>query len=199
MEQFGSAEEIQRLLFDVEMNNLELYGYGTKAFMLSLIETAVEVSDGKVIVSDILKIIDMGKDQIAMKNALLPNVQDVLETLSDHFRLIVATKGDLLDQERKLKNSGIAGYFHHIEIMTGKTEEHYKKLLNHLDIPAGEFLMIGNSLKSDILPVISLGGHAIHVPFQVTWQHEMMHDHELSGYHYNTVKTIKDIIPFLGL
>ena len=199
MKQFGGPDEIQRLLFEVEMNNMELYGYGTKAFMLSLIETAVRVSDGKVCVTDIQRIIDMGKEQIAMKNALLPNVRDVLEALSGHYRLIVATKGDLLDQERKLKNSGIAGYFHHIEIMTDKTEDHYRNLLNHLDIPAEEFLMVGNSLKSDVLPVICLGGHAIHVPFHVTWKHELLQDHELSGYHYYSVKTIKDLMPLLGL
>ncbi len=199
LKEFGSAEEINRLLYSVEMKNMDLYGYGTKAFMLSLIEAAVIISGGKVNSKDILRIIQMGKEQIAVKNTLLPDVPDVLEALSGHYRLIVATKGDLLDQERKLKNSGIAGFFHHIEIMTGKTEEHYMKLLNHLDIPAEEFLMIGNSLKSDIIPVIQLGGYAIHVPFQITWQHEEMKDHELSGYEYFSVSTLKEILPLLGL
>ncbi len=198
LQKYGNIQEINQLLYSIEMSNMELYGYGTKAFMLSLIETAVKISNGMVDAFDILRIIDMGKEQIAIKNALLPDVWEVLDRLSGHFRLIVATKGDLLDQERKLRNSGIAGFFHHIEIMTGKTEDHYQKLLNHLDIPADKFLMIGNSLKSDIIPVINLGGHAIHVPFQVTWQHEEVHDSELSGYEYFTAKALKEILPVLG-
>ena len=189
--------EINRQLYQVEIGNLELYGYGSKAFMLSLIETAIRVSGGKVTAGEISKILELGKAQISQHNPLLPGVPEVLGTLASRYRLIVATKGDLLDQERKLKNSGIGGFFHHIEIMSDKTEDHYRKLLNHLDIRPDQFLMVGNSLKSDILPVIRLGGYAIHIPFHVTWQHEEVLEHEMPDAHYITLKNLLEIPPLL--
>lgn len=199
LKSYCNEEEINRQLFKVEVNNLDLYGYGSKAFILSLIETAVIISDGKVTASEISRILTLGKEQISEKNPLLEGVPEVLRILSAHYRLIVATKGDLLDQERKLKNSGIGGYFHHIEIMSDKTGENYQKLLNHLDIRPDEFLMIGNSLKSDIVPVINLGGYAIHIPFHVTWQHEELLPDEMPGSRYITIENLKDIISLLGL
>jgi putative hydrolase of the HAD superfamily len=197
LKSYCSPDEINRQLYKVEVNNLDLYGYGSKAFILSLIETAVLISDGKVTAGEINRILALGKEQINEKNPLMEGVPEVLQVLSAHFRLIVATKGDLLDQERKLKNSGIAGYFHHIEIMSDKTGENYQKLLNHLDIKPEEFLMIGNSLKSDIVPVIKLGGYAIHVPFHVTWLHEEMLPDELPEAHFITIEKLPDIIPML--
>lgn len=195
---YGSSHDIHKRLYDVEMANMELYGYGTKAFMLSLIETAILVSKGNINVATISQILDMGKEQIALKNTLLPGVQQVLEKLFPHYRLIVATKGDLLDQERKLKNSCISGYFHHIEIMSDKQVDNYKRLLAHLDIDASEFLMVGNSIKSDILPVIKLGGYAIHVPFHITWEHEKVADHEIPEGRFITVGSISEIPLYLG-
>jgi putative hydrolase of the HAD superfamily len=196
---FMPPDEINKQLFKVEINNLELYGYGSKAFILSLIETAVAVSVGKVTADIVAKILEMGKAQINLRNPLLPGVQRVLQVLSAHYRLIVATKGDLLDQERKLRNSGIGGYFHHIEIMSDKTEENYRRLLSHLDVQPHEFLMIGNSMKSDILPVIQLGGYAIHVPFHVTWQHEELEPHEMPDSHFISVNELSEILPVFGI
>jgi putative hydrolase of the HAD superfamily len=198
LKSYCCAEEINRQLYKVEINNLDLYGYGSKAFILSLIETAIIVSEGRVTACEIEKVLALGKDQISEKNPLLVGVPEVLSILSGHYRLIVATKGDLLDQERKLKNSGIGGYFHHIEIMSDKTMENYQKLLNHLDVQPNEFLMVGNSLKSDILPVINLGGYAIHVPFHVTWQHEELLPHEIPDARFITVENLKEILPVLG-
>jgi len=197
--EYAGAGEINRRLYEVEMNNMELYGYGTKAFMLSLIETAIQVSDGRITPAAISEIIQMGKAQIALKNSLLPGVTDVLDRLSERYRLIVATKGDLLDQERKLKNSGISGYFHHIEIMTDKREDNYRKLLGHLDINAGEFLMVGNSLRSDVIPVVNLGGYAIHIPFHITWQHETVDEGELPEGRYISVDSIHEVSALMGL
>jgi putative hydrolase of the HAD superfamily len=197
LKSYCSADEINRQLYKVEVNNLDLYGYGSKAFILSLIETAVNISDGKVTAAEINKILALGKEQINTKNPLLEGVPEVLQVLSAHFRLIVATKGDLLDQERKLKNSGIGGYFHHIEIMSDKKEENYRKLFNHLDIRPEEFIMVGNSLKSDIVPVIRLGGYAIHVPFHVTWQHEELLPDEIPEAHFITIENISEIISIL--
>ena len=199
MEPYASAAEVNQRLYEVEMSNMELYGYGTKAFVLSLIETAILISGGRVNPEEISRIISLGKEQISLKNSLLPGVVEVLENLSGNFRLIVATKGDLLDQERKLKNSGIAGFFHHIEIMTGKNMENYAKLLSHLDIHPDEFLMVGNSLKSDILPVVSLGGSAVHIPFHVTWQHEELHEEEVPSGSFVTLDAISSLLPLLGI
>ncbi len=196
---YKSADEINRQLFRVEISNLDLYGYGSKAFILSLIETAISVSGGKVTASEIEAIIQMGKAQISEKNPLLPGIPEVLRQLSENYRLIVATKGDLLDQERKLRNSGIAGYFHHIEIMSDKTEENYQRLLARLDVRPEEFLMVGNSLKSDVLPVVKLGGYAIHIPFHVTWQHEELELHEMPESRFISVRELSGILPLLGL
>lgn len=199
LEKYNSPEEINRQLFEIETGNLEMYGYGSKAFMLSLIETAILVSDGRLTASETARILELGKAQIAEKNPLLEGVSEVLRLLSGRYRLIVATKGDLLDQERKLKNSGIAGYFHHIEIMSDKKEENFRRLLDHLDVMPEEFLMIGNSLKSDILPVIRLGGYAVHVPYHVTWQHETLGEDEIPHDRYFTVPDLREVVSLLSL
>lgn len=196
---YDSSDEINRRLYSVEIGNLSLYGYGSKAFVLSLIETAIDISGGKVTAEEISRIIELGKEQIIRKNPLLDGVEEVLKGLSGRYRLIVATKGDLLDQERKLKNSGIAGYFHHIEIMSDKTEEHYSRIFHHLDIRPDEFLMVGNSLKSDVQPVVSLGGYAIHVPYHVTWQHEELHTHNMPESHFVELGRITDVLKVLGI
>jgi putative hydrolase of the HAD superfamily len=137
-----------------------------------MIEAAIKVSDGNISVAAIEKIIGFGKELLNEPIELLDNVKEVLEALKDRYRIVVATKGDLLDQERKLRKSGLSHYFHHIEVMSEKGEDDYRKLIKHLDISAPEFMMIGNSLKSDVIPVLNIGGHAIHVPYHTTWAHE---------------------------
>ncbi len=166
-------KEVSEQLFQTEMQNLELYGYGAKAFMLSLIETALRISDNRVPGEIISQIVSLGKELLAKPVILLDGVEHLLQQLSDeNVKLIVATKGDLLDQERKLRKSKLEKYFHHIEIMSDKKEADYLSLLQHLGTQPEDFLMIGNSFKSDILPVLQLGGYGIHVPFHVTWEHE---------------------------
>jgi len=147
-------EKINDALFKVEMLNLALYGFGAKGFVLSMIETAYKISNSKVSSSTINKIIELGKDLINKPIVLLDGVEEVLEKLyQKNYKLIVATKGDLLDQERKLKNSELEKYFHHIEIMSDKKPKYYAKMLKHLEINPDDFLMIGNSLKSECIPV----------------------------------------------
>ncbi len=172
MEAYGVKEDVNEALFGTEMNNLELYGYGIKAFMLSLVECAIELTQGRVTSDTISQIIGIGKEMLKRPIELLEDVKLVLESLAPHYRLIVATKGDLLDQEGKMKRSSISSYFHHIEVMSDKKEEHYVQLLQHLDIEPSEFLMIGNSLKSDIIPPLNLGAWGIHVPYHTTWAYE---------------------------
>lgn len=178
------------------MQNLEIYGYGAKGFILAMIETAIRVTEGKITANEISRIIAIGKTLLNMPIQLLDGIKDVLQKLQGKYQLILATKGDLLDQERKLQKSGLTGYFHHIEIMSDKHENNYKKLLSHLNIQPHEFLMVGNSVKSDILPVIKIGARAIHVPFEVTWQHE--NHHESTGNDdFVTVSEISEILNLL--
>jgi putative hydrolase of the HAD superfamily len=195
---YETANKIDQELFKKEIENLPLYGYGIKGFVLSMVESALEISNGNVSNTTIEKIIAIGKDMLSKPVELLEGVEEVLRTLSKDFRLIVVTKGDLLDQERKLEKSGLLDYFHHIEILSDKQESNYSKLLNHLDIKPSEFLMIGNSLKSDILPLVNIKAKAIHVPFHTTWIHEQVNDTETQDRSYKTVNSLLEIIPLLS-
>lgn len=163
---------VARELLQTEIANIELYGYGIKAFMLSMIETAIRISDRKLPNEAIEKIIRYGQEHLQKPVELMEGVEEVLQKLKGHYRLVMATKGDLLDQERKLKKSGLEHYFHHIEIMSEKKEDDFRKLIRHLDIAPENFAMVGNSLKSDVVPVLNLGGHGFHIPYHITWAHE---------------------------
>ena len=176
MEPWLTEREARKHLFAIEMGNLGLYGYGAKGFTLSMISAANSISNGQADSTLIDKIIDLGKTLIDAPMELLPAVSDVLDTLHGDYKMIVATKGDLLDQERKLKKSKLEDYFHHVEIMSDKNPESYRKLVRHLDIKPQEFLMIGNSLKSDVVPVLDIGADAIHIPAKTTWVHEHVSD-----------------------
>jgi putative hydrolase of the HAD superfamily len=191
------AAEVHRELYRTEMLNLEPYGYGVKAFVLSMIETAVRVSGQNIGGAETEEILRIGKKLLDHPVVLLDQVETVLKKLKPHYKLILATKGDLLDQERKLEKSGLAGYFHHIEIMSDKHEKNYRRLIRHLDIKPEQFVMIGNSVKSDILPVIRIGAKAIHVPSEITWLHETQHD-QGPEHVFTTVEKIADILPLLG-
>ena len=170
------AHVVSQLILEAQVKNLPLYGYGVKGLMLSMIETLGEITNGKADFAMVEKVLEFGRTILDKPVVLLDGVTEVLESLKGSYKLVVATKGDLLDQERKLKNSGLLDYFHHIEIMSNKKVADYKKLLKHLDCLPENFMMIGNSLKSDILPVLELGGNAIHIPFHITWAHEMVED-----------------------
>lgn len=161
-----------KILFEIEMQNLPTYGYGIKPFALSLIEAAIKISENKIPIETISKLIEIAKKMLNMPIELIDGIEETLENLSKKYRLVMATKGDLLDQERKLVKSGLEKYFHHIEVMSDKQPRHYQKLVKHLDIFPNEFLMVGNSLKSDILPVLEIGSFAIYIPFHTTWEHE---------------------------
>ncbi|WP_405252327.1 HAD family hydrolase [Dokdonia sp. Asnod3-C12] len=189
-------ESCQQRLFEMEMRNLSLYGYGIKPFTLSLIECAQEVSEGKVTNKIIASIIDIGKEMLNAPVDLIDGIEEVLEKLSDKYKLVVATKGDLLDQERKLEKSGLSKYFHHIEVMSDKQPANYLKLVKHLDISPDTFLMIGNSLKSDVLPVLEIGGHAFHIPFHTTWAHEQV-DIEITHERFKSFGTSSEILKHL--
>ncbi len=196
LEDYLPSHTVSQELFTTQMQNLHLYGYGVKSFILSMIETAVRISENTLNVVVIEKIVQFGKELLEKPIVLLDDVEVVLQALSADYRLVVATKGDLLDQERKLKKSGIDHYFHHIEIMSDKTEKDYQKLIKHLDIQPPEFLMIGNSLKSDVLPVLALGGHGFHIPYHTTWAYERI-EHHVEHDNFKSLEKLSEILPFL--
>jgi putative hydrolase of the HAD superfamily len=183
-------------LFKTEIQNLEMYGYGAKGFMLSMLETAIRITSGKISAGEINQIIETGKSLLNMPIQLLDGAEPVLQKLQGKYKLILVTKGDLLDQEQKLLRSGLAKYFHHIEIMSEKHEDNYRKLLSHLDIEPHEFLMVGNSVRSDILPILNIGAKAIHIPFDVMWQHERNHE-STENHNFPEVSKISEILALL--
>jgi putative hydrolase of the HAD superfamily len=196
LDEYMSEHSVEKELFATEIQNLPLYGYGIKGFILSMIETALRICAPTTNPAIIEKIIEFGKELLNKPIELLDDVEHVLKSLTSKYRLVVATKGDLLDQERKLRNSGIDHYFHHVEIMSDKKESDYEKLINHLDIKPEQYLMVGNSLKSDILPVLALGGYGIHVPYHITWIHEHV-DHQIENPHFMHIPKIAEILQFL--
>ncbi|MEM7486242.1 MAG: HAD family hydrolase [Bacteroidota bacterium] len=196
LEGYETKNKIDQELFKMEMDNLPLYGYGIKGFMLSMIESALDISNDNVPQETISKILDLGKEMISHPVELLDGVEEVLAKLENKYRLIVLTKGDLLDQERKLERSGISKYFHHVEVLSDKKEQNYSNLLEHLEINVKEFLMIGNSLKSDVLPILNIGAKAIHIPFHTTWAHEMVNDSEQINNHLK-LNSLRDILKYL--
>ena len=175
---YSSQHSLERELLKTEIENLPLYGYGIKGFMLSMIETALRVSNNTIGVDVVTQIMELGRQMLNQPIELLDGVEEVLLALKDKYRLVVATKGDLLDQERKLRKSGLSHYFHHIEVMSEKDDANYLKLIKHLDIKPEELMMVGNSLKSDILPVLNVGSYGVHVPYHITWAHEHI-DHTI--------------------
>lgn len=195
---FMPPHSIERELLKIEIANLGLYGYGIKGFVLSMVETALAVTAGQINVEAIDRILALGKEMLNQPIELLEGVEDVLKALQGKYRLVVATKGDLLDQERKLKKSGLSQYFHHIEVMSEKDDASYLKLVKHLDIKPEELLMVGNSLKSDVIPVLNIGGHAVHVPFHITWVHEMV-ESQVEHPNFKSADHIGEILQYLNL
>ena len=193
--EYETKNKVDQELFKMEMANLDSYGYGIKGFVLSMVESALDLSNHRVPQRTIGKILDLGKEMIDRPVELLDGVEEVLSRLENRYRLIVLTKGDLLDQERKLERSGLSKYFHHVEVLSDKKEANYSKLLAHLEIEVGEFLMVGNSLKSDVLPILNIGARAVHVPFHTTWAHEMVPEEQANG--HLKVNGLRDILKFL--
>lgn len=197
MEDFLPQHTTARELMKTEIQNIELYGYGIKAFILSMIETAIRISDGTITTAVIEEIVGFGKAMLAKPVELIDEVESVLQALEGRYRLVVVTKGDLLDQQRKLEKSKLEKYFHHIEIVSEKNESEYRKLIGHLDIEPHEFAMIGNSLKSDILPVLKVGGFGFHVPYHTTWVHEQI-DFNIESDKFQELEQIQGLLEFLS-
>lgn len=184
----------------VQVKNLEYFGYGIKGFTLSMIETAIELTEGRISGNEIHEIIQLAKCMLASPVELLPNVERVLSQLKGKYRLLVITKGDLLDQESKLARSGVADFFDAIEIVSDKTSGAYLQILQRHKLSTDRFLMVGNSLKSDILPVLDIGAQALHVPYHSTWDHEKVTDETLLRYPQLTrLNDISELLDWLNL
>lgn len=196
LENYLPQHTVARELLHTELKNIELYGYGIKAFILSMIETAIRITDKSIPNEAIEKIIEYGQELLNKPVDLMDGVENVLHQLKGKYRLVMATKGDLLDQERKLKKSGLESYFHHIEIMSEKKEDDFRKLIKHLDISPEQFAMIGNSLKSDIIPVLNLGGHGFHIPYHVTWAHERV-ETQIENEKFRVLGTIHELLNYV--
>jgi len=171
--------DVDRHLSDVEMRNLNLYGYGVKSFTLSMLETAIQVTGGRIPTADLEVILGWGKKMLGEPTELLDGVVDALQGLNGRYELLLITKGDLFDQESKLARSGLAEMFSGVEILSEKNEEAYRSVLRRRQIDPQEFVMVGNSLRSDIVPVVAAGARGIHIPYPLTWHHEQVPDEKM--------------------
>ena len=196
MSDYLSEQGLSQELFKTEVDNLHLYGYGIKGYTLSMIEAALKISNNTLSVEAIERIIVFGKELLQRPIELLDGVEETLKSLHGNYKLVVATKGDLKDQRRKLHDSGLGAYFHHIEVMSDKQEKDYSDLLNRLEIKPKEFFMIGNSLKSDVLHVLGIGGYAVHVPYHTTWEHEKI-NHKVNHPNFRKLEKISDVLEIL--
>jgi putative hydrolase of the HAD superfamily len=171
---WATRKEVSEGLFATEHRNLSLTGYGTKAFTLSLIENAVRISHGEISGDDVMRLIDMGKELLRFPTTPLAGVQETLEALVQRrrYRLVVFTKGELMDQEDKLRRSGLEQYFCRLETVSNKTVTEYRQLCENLDVAPEETLMVGNSFRSDIAPALAAGAWAAHIPYHVVWELE---------------------------
>ncbi|MDD2601653.1 MAG: HAD family hydrolase [Prevotella sp.] len=177
---YGTAEEVSGALFQIESANMPLLGYGCKAFTLSLVENAVKYTKGQISSNDILKIVELGKSLLSHQTDPLPEVRETLLAIrrKKPYKMVVFTKGELLDQQNKLIRSGLSELFDDIVVVSDKPRQEYLKLCAMFDTDITHLVMVGNSFKSDIEPVLQLGGSAVHIPFYTTWKHEEAEEYE---------------------
>ena len=196
---YADTATLNARLYDVQRANMQLFGYGAKSFMLSMIETIIQVSNGAVTGNEIQQILDLGKDLLRFPIEPLPDVVEVLTELKQRgHQLILLTKGDLFDQESKIARSGLGDFFDYVEIVSEKDVPTYNRLFTRLGATPGNFVMIGNSLKSDILPVARLGFPAIHVPYHANWIHEHVPAELLTDVEFRAVKALREVLDLVG-
>lgn len=167
--EYHPPEWIDQRLEAAELRNLTHFGYGVKGFVLSMIETAVELTEGRVAASQIQQIIDWGRTMLTTPIELLPGVREAVVIVAETHRIVVVTKGDLLDQEAKLARSGLGDLFSAFEVVSEKDAKTYAAVMRRLGVEPSRFVMVGNSVKSDVLPVLEAGGSAVHVPYHLSW------------------------------
>lgn len=190
---YDPGEDVQTHLLAVERRNLEYFGYGVKSFTLSMIETAVQLTDGAVDGDDVHRIVQWGKEMMQHPVELLPGVRGAVEDLARRHRVIIMTKGDLLHQEAKVAQSGLAEVVHGVEVMSEKDAPTYRRVLARHDVEPSTFMMVGNSVRSDVLPVLEIGGHAVHIPHGHLWNHEAAPDADPERDGYVVAERLADV------
>jgi putative hydrolase of the HAD superfamily len=194
---YGVAEPIEHKLFAIESANLRYFGFGIKSFALSMIETAIALTAGQISGHDIQRVIDLAKEMLSADVQLLEHAEEVIARLAQDFPLMIITKGDLLDQESKIERSGLGRHFKHIEIVSDKTRDSYAALLARHNLRPAGFLMVGNSLRSDVLPVLAIGARAVHIPYRLTWAHEHVTPEELNGANYAELEHLGQLVELI--
>jgi putative hydrolase of the HAD superfamily len=189
---WADEDTVHARLLDVERRNLEVFGYGVKAFTLSMVETAIELTAGAIPATEVHRIVTLGKELLGHPVELIDGVAETVETLARHHRLVLITKGDLLHQETKLAASGLGDRFWRIEIVSEKDVATYARILERHEIAPEDFVMVGNSVKSDILPVLELGARAVYVPYEITWEMEHVAIDDDEG--FPTISTLRDVV-----
>jgi putative hydrolase of the HAD superfamily len=195
LRRYRSDEEIDATLLATERRNLRIFGYGVKGFILSMVDTAIEISEGQISARDIQAIISLGREMLIHPVRLVDGARETLEALTGH-RLMLISKGDLMDQETKIAKSGLAELFWKIEIVSEKDEKTYHRILRDHNILPERFMMVGNSIRSDIRPVLTIGGNAVYIPFHITWEHERGDATELTA-HFWKLESIVELQPLV--
>jgi len=194
---YRHPKEVKDRLDQTEVTNIKYYGYGIKSFTLSMIETAAQVSGGRVSGKEIDAIITIAKKMLTAPVDLVDGVETTLESLSGSYKLMLITKGDQFEQERKISISGISQYFDYLEVVGEKSEASYRKILGQYNLDPARFLMVGNSLRSDVLPVLQIGGQAVHIPNEQTWFHENASQEEIADYDYSQLARLIELPQYL--
>lgn len=192
LSEHGDRDLIETRLAEVEQRNLRLYGYGVKGFTLSMIETAMELTDGAAPPEVVREILAAGREMLAHPVETLPGVDEAIAALSEQYRLVLITKGDLMDQERKLAASGLGDVFAAVEIVSEKDRSVYERIFARHGTGANEAVMVGNSMKSDVLPALAAGAYAVHIPYAITWAHELA-DAPVDQSRYGSLDTITEL------
>ena len=198
LQRHAPRADVDAHLDEVERKNLAIYGYGVKSFTLSMIETAIELTEGRIPAADLEVILGWGKRMLMQPTELLEGVEAAVRALSGQYDLLLITKGDLFDQESKLARSGLADLFLGVEIVSEKNIASYRGILARRGIKADEFVMVGNSPRSDILPVLALGARAVHIPYHVTWHHEHVPEDALPKTGWYKLERIGDLARLLA-
>ncbi len=197
LERYHEPAWIDDRLYETEMRNLPHFGYGIKAFILAMVETAIELTEGRIGGNEIQRVIELGRVMIAAPVELLDGVEETVAGLARSRDLMIITKGDLLEQESKVERSGLREHFGPVEIVSRKDRAAYERIAARHGVPPERFLMVGNSLRSDVLPVLSMGGRAVHIPYWTTWRHEEVEEAEREGADFAQLGSIRELPGFL--
>ncbi|MCK4981631.1 MAG: HAD family hydrolase [Victivallaceae bacterium] len=194
---YCSEKNAAEAIHKVQVENLPIYGFGAKSLTLSMTQVACKLSNNQIDAAGIEKILQLGRKLLSSPVILLDSVEKVVKQLKEKYLLILITKGDLVEQKRKLRESGLSKYFHHIEILSDKKVEDYQNLFDRLNLKSKEFVMVGNSLKSDIIPVLELNAQAVYIPYHSTWEHENVNDYDQNHKNLTQIEKLSDLIQIL--